>query len=151
MSPSVDSLRTCVVSSCSVFLCFFMARSAPIFVMPCKRVVKLLLHASVLRAGLSFFASGQFFLYSAAFFVINVIIDYALSINLFLMLCSISLYSVNIFLFLGLRFFPFCLVASTAFSCKFFYLLYSVNIWILYSVLWFQFSVINVALLAHID
>jgi hypothetical protein len=31
------------------FLWFFMTRSVPILVMPCKRVVQLLLHASLLR------------------------------------------------------------------------------------------------------
>jgi hypothetical protein len=58
MPPSVDSLGTCVVSSCNVFLWFFIAHSIPIFVIPCKRVAQVLLPASAPpgSAGLGFFA-----------------------------------------------------------------------------------------------
>jgi hypothetical protein len=49
MFPSVDFLGMCVVSSCNAFLRFFMARWVPFFVMPCMRVVQLLLLASQIR------------------------------------------------------------------------------------------------------
>jgi hypothetical protein len=47
--PSVDFFGMCVVGSCNALLCFFMARWVPISVMHCRRVVKLLLPASLLR------------------------------------------------------------------------------------------------------
>jgi hypothetical protein len=38
-----------IVSSCTAFLGFYMARWVPIFVLPCGRVVHFLLHASLPR------------------------------------------------------------------------------------------------------
>jgi hypothetical protein len=50
MSPSFDFLGMCVVSQCTAFLCFFMARWVSILLaMSCMRVVQLLLPAFLLR------------------------------------------------------------------------------------------------------
>jgi hypothetical protein len=61
----VDFLRMCAVSSCNVFVWVVMGRWVPISVMPCMRVVQLLLHASLLRGSrllslFLFFLAGEF-------------------------------------------------------------------------------------------
>jgi hypothetical protein len=61
LSPSADSLGTCVVGSCIVFLWFLMSRSVIVFPMPCVWVAHMQLHASLLHGIRLFCVISPFF------------------------------------------------------------------------------------------